>query len=569
MDRLLISVEAGLYIVAIVVALMLRFANLGYWPLLSAEVTEAWPAWSFLHGGRLESFNYSPLLFGVNLFNFMAFGASDAMARLLPALAGTVIVILPYLLRDRLGRCGAIAASLLLALSPSFVYFSRTVSGTVLVAASVLIFLVAAHRYVTTRQKGHIYLGGIALALGLMSAATIYTVLVAGLIFGGYLWLRNRRHLGDVELQQLQVAWQDLKAGKEWRAALGLGVALIVLISTVLLWHWSGLQATLNLLGRWLHNLTTPDGITRWSYYLRALLVYETLPLFVGLAGIVLALRRGAFLGIFATIWFIVALVLGSVAGTRPAELMPIIVLPLILLAAQAADALISTTPWVEIDSANVLFVIIFVVLSSFIYLQLTAFTVQGETAYLRLAVVSIGILLLSFAIFWYWAGTAQALPIAAATLLAILLATTIHSTMELNAYNARDPRELLAQQAVSIDLRHLRPFLIDLSERTSERERMPIMIERALHPLLSWYTRDFGPVRLVNAVPPAPQERVVITLAQGAAEGPAGFVGQRFRVWTTVETAHLGWGDWLKWYLHRFKIGTETSQQIEVWFRP
>lgn len=568
MDRLLISIEAGLYIVAVIAALLLRFASLGYWPLLSTEATEAWAAWKLLQGGAPESLNYSPLLFGLNLLDFMAFGASDAMARFWPALVGAVIVILPYLLRDRLGRCGAIAASFLLALSPSFVYFSRTVSGTVLVAASVLTFLVAAHRYVATRQKGHIYLGGIALALGLMSAATIYTMLVAALIFGGYLWLRNRRDPGDTELQQLQAAWHDLKAGKEWRAALGLGATLIVLISTALLWHWSGLQATLNLLGRWLQNLATPDGITSWSYYLRALLVYETLPLLVGVAGIVVALRRGTLLGAFATIWFVVAFVLGSAAGTRPAELMPIIVLPLILLAAQAINALIETTPWAEIDSANALFVIIVAVLSAFIYLQLAAFTVQGETAYLRLGVVSIGILLLSFAVFWYWTGTVQALPVAAITLIVILLLLTVHSTMELNAYNARDPRELLVQRSVSVDLRQLRPLLVDLSERTAERERMPILLERALHPLLSWYTRDFGPVRLVNAVPDVPEERVVIKLARGE-EGPTGFVGQRFRIWATVETAHLGWGDWLKWYMHRLKIGTETSQQIEVWFRP
>jgi len=331
---------------------------------------------------------------------------------------------------------------------------------------------------------------------------------------------------------------------------------------------WGRPPGEADLLGRWLQNLTTPDGITSWSYYLRALLVYETLPLLVGLAGIVVALRRDMLLGIFATIWFVVALVLGSVAGTRPAELMPIIVLPLILLAAEAADTLIRTTSWAKIDSANVLFAIIVAVLSAFIYLQLAAFTVQGETAYLRLGVVSIGILLLSFAIFWYWTGTAQALPVAATTLIAILLALTIHSTMELNAYNARDPRELLAQQPVSVDLRQLRPFLVDLSERTAERERMPILLERALHPLLSWYTRDFGPVRLVNAVSDAPKEQVVIKLARGE-QGPAGYVGQRFRVWTTVETSQLGWGDWLKWYMHRLKIGTETGQQIEVWFRP
>ncbi len=50
---------------------------------------------------------------------------NDATARILPALFGIGIVALPLGLRRQLGRVGVLVAGLLLAVSPSFVYFSR------------------------------------------------------------------------------------------------------------------------------------------------------------------------------------------------------------------------------------------------------------------------------------------------------------------------------------------------------------------------------------------------------------------------------------------------------------
>jgi predicted membrane-bound mannosyltransferase len=122
-----LTMEVALYILIGMMAAGLRFYALGAQPLQENEATQALAGPRFLGFGNWELGidMYSPLLFLGNLFCFALLGASEAMARLVPALSGTLLAILPYFLRRRLGRSGALAASVLLALSPSTLFFSR------------------------------------------------------------------------------------------------------------------------------------------------------------------------------------------------------------------------------------------------------------------------------------------------------------------------------------------------------------------------------------------------------------------------------------------------------------
>ena len=570
MQWLLLSGESLLYVVILLAAAALRLAQLGYWPLLWSEATQAWGPWRLIQGGRPETLDYSPLLFSGNLFNFALFGASDAGARLWPALFGTLLVLLPYLLRDRLGRWGALAASLLLALSPSLLYFSRTLDGSIVAAAAALGLLVAIKGYVESRRREYVYGGAVALALGLMSGATFYTFLVALLGFTAYLALTARRGAESEERDALGAAWRELSGDKKLcLKAGGLVVGLVALVGSALFLNPSGIQATLNVLGEWLR-LFSAGGGAAWYHYLILLATYETLPLLAGLFWLFFSLRKGDLLSTFLSVWFVLALLLHSIAGVRPANVLPIILLPLILLAAQAINRLIEKIHEAEIEAPNWLFVVLTALLLAFLYLQLAGLTVGGDTAYLRLAIVTAGVILLSFAIFWYWIGAEQAMPIGATTILGLLFLLFVHSTMELNYYTARDPREPLNGTVTSVDIGNVQPFLEDLSSRLEgDRTVMPILVEKSLHPLLSWYSRDFRTVGLVGGIPDAPEARAVIATAQEEEAGPKGFVGQPFRLRDRVDTQGLAWGDWLKWYLKRYEIGVKSSDNIEIWVKP
>ena len=567
---LLISVEAACYIGILAVAAALRFGSLGRWPLSQGEAAQAWGAWQLLHGAGPSSLDYAPLLFNLNLLNLFAFGGSDAIVRFWPALVGTLLPLLPYFLRDRLGRVGALVAALLLAISPTLVYFSRSLDGHILAALSALALVVAISSYLAERRPAAVGWGATALAAGLLSEYSFYTFLLALALWAAWAAWRGR---ADAESPWAEVrgAWNELVADQAWLRVGGAIVgAAVALVASALLLNPGGWQATLNVLGRWFGQFAASGDGTNLSYYARVLVAYETLPLLVGLVGLGLGLRRQDWLGVLLAIWFIVALVVHSVAGSRPSGAVVILVLPLILLAGRAVENLVATIRASEIDAQGWLFLGLGAVLFAYLYLQLVAFTFAGEKAYQTLAIVSVGVLVVCFAAFWYWMGATSSLSVGAVTFLMLLLALSVHTTWQLNLYRGRDARELVVRRTTSVDILNLAPFLEDLSSRwTRAPHVMAVLIEEDLQPVVSWYMRDFRDMRFTNAMPDAPQELAVIAMAQEGREGPGQYVAQRFRLYESAQTAGLGWGDWAKWYLRRYEIGSLESVKIEVWVKP
>ena len=114
-----LTVERAAYAVIGLLAAAVRLWQLGLRPLAETEAAQALAAFRFTQGmGQAVPAGTVPALFTGNAVAFTLFGSSDGLARWLPALAGLALVLLPYWLRHRLGRGGALAASLLLALSP-------------------------------------------------------------------------------------------------------------------------------------------------------------------------------------------------------------------------------------------------------------------------------------------------------------------------------------------------------------------------------------------------------------------------------------------------------------------
>src|SRR5512137_759420 len=133
---LTITLEVLLYAAITGVAAVLRLWNLEASPLSAREAAQAVAAFN---GAPLPA-GGSPLLFGVNQLLFGLFGATvnDSGVRLAAALIGTIMVLLPYLFRSAIGRYGALAAALMLAISPTMVAASRSLDGSIVVAACAL-----------------------------------------------------------------------------------------------------------------------------------------------------------------------------------------------------------------------------------------------------------------------------------------------------------------------------------------------------------------------------------------------------------------------------------------------
>ncbi|MBI2866206.1 MAG: TIGR03663 family protein, partial [Chloroflexi bacterium] len=192
--------EVSAYILIVLVAAALRLWDLGGRAFQYDESLHAWSAWNIY---RHWSYQHSPMMHGPFQFYgtalmFFLFGDSDFAARLLYALFGTALVGMPFLLRRELGRGGALCASVLIAISPMLLYYSRFARNEALISVWNLSLAICLWRYLEERRPRYLYLGALFLSLAFATKETAYiTTAIFGsflLLMGGWDLLRWVRH---------------------------------------------------------------------------------------------------------------------------------------------------------------------------------------------------------------------------------------------------------------------------------------------------------------------------------------------------------------------------------------
>jgi uncharacterized protein (TIGR03663 family) len=203
-ERWLTTIAFG---AVILLGAVLRFWNLGYKPLHHDESMHAYyslqlmfdlESWSKCFTHVYVCYQYDPVLHGPFQFHAIAFvywisqlvgvpghGANSTTVRIAAATLGTLIVALPYLLRDYLGKIGAWLACFLLAVSPSMVYYSRFAREDIYMACFTILLVVAVARYLRERKMRWLVLAAAAFSLSYATKeATFLTVGVFGSFFG-------------------------------------------------------------------------------------------------------------------------------------------------------------------------------------------------------------------------------------------------------------------------------------------------------------------------------------------------------------------------------------------------
>ena len=166
------------YLGLMAVAAAMRLWDLGLRAMHHDESLHAYYAWN-LYGGN--GYQHNPMMHGpfqmeATAAAFFIFGDSDFTARLLYAIAGTVLVGLPYFLRARLGNLGALFVSTMLAFSPAVLYFSRFARNDILIAVWTLGLVVCMWRYIDEGRHRYLYMAAAVLALAFATKETAYIV---------------------------------------------------------------------------------------------------------------------------------------------------------------------------------------------------------------------------------------------------------------------------------------------------------------------------------------------------------------------------------------------------------
>ncbi len=180
------SVETALIILLIALAALTRFYDLGARVMSHDEINHVALAYEFSQGG---GYQYSPVTHGPLQFHLLALsyfllGDNDFTSRLPAAcfsVASVAFVLLAY--RRYLGRLGALAAGLLLIISPYMLFYGRYARNEAFIIFWGLLTLYAILRYLESGERKMLFLFTLANALHFVDKATSYIYVALQMLF--------------------------------------------------------------------------------------------------------------------------------------------------------------------------------------------------------------------------------------------------------------------------------------------------------------------------------------------------------------------------------------------------
>ena len=166
------------YGLLIIIGAIMRLWDLGSRAMHHDESLHALYSWNFAEG---RGYAHDPMMHGpfqmeATAAVFYVFGDGEFTARLLYAVAGTVLIGLPFFLRYRLGRIGALLVSVMLTFSPAMLYFSRFARNDILMSVWVLGLVVAMWRYLDSGRSRYLYAASGLLALAFATKENAYFI---------------------------------------------------------------------------------------------------------------------------------------------------------------------------------------------------------------------------------------------------------------------------------------------------------------------------------------------------------------------------------------------------------
>ena len=246
--------EAAGYGGLLLTAAFMRLWDLGSRAMHHDESLHAFYSWELSKGLGFQHtpMMHGPFQFDANAAIFFLLGDGEVTARLLYALMGTALVALPFFLRSRLGRPGALLTATLLTFSPAMLYFSRFARNDILMAAWTLGIVISMWRFIDEGKNRYLYLSSGLLALALATKETSFMMIaILALFLMAFIaprnWAEIRRRI-DLREVSPPVALIRLASGARSALDRGFDLALVsrptaflILMATLSLPQWSAM----------------------------------------------------------------------------------------------------------------------------------------------------------------------------------------------------------------------------------------------------------------------------------------------------------------------------------------
>jgi hypothetical protein len=587
------TLEHAFYILALALAVGLRFLHLDKLPLSNYEADWALQALHVAQGLQ-PAIGSNPAYVHLTAIFFFMFGATDFLARLMPALAGTALVMAPWLLRNRIGRIPALVLAFGLALDPGLVAMSRLAGGPVL---AITFLALAGLLWLDQRRIAAAIFAGLALLsgpsvwfglLGLALTWAFTTVLKRGAsvqvqedIEDGVLDGENEgmatvpapdhiepvpdTHTEPVEPApaepQRRFRWQDHRDALIW----GMGTLLVV--GSLFLLSPKGLPAFVMSFVESLRGWWTLSGVPLWQPLL-ALPAYEILPLGFGLAGAVRGTLKRDPVSIFLGIWALVALVLallypGKQTGDLIWALLPLWTLTAIELGHHFDFEGVSR--W---ELAGLMSVIISLLVFGWLNLAgVTSMNLGSEQARMRLYLLAAVLVLIGLSILLVRVGWSEKVARLGGVWSAVLTLTAFTLAMSTGAAGVREP--------LTVELWQPEPrtgrvdVLLKVANQISDlnagyNAQLPLTVLGVDSPALQWLFRGWQ-VQYVGALAPDSKPELVISSIDKLSLA-ADYRGEPIPLTEVADWDHATSSGWLKWFVYRQM--PILRQDVILWVR-
>jgi hypothetical protein len=572
-----LSTDTILYLGAALLALSIRLLNLGKAPLSDAEAGWALQALDVARGNS-PIIGAQPAYVLFTGLLFAIFKETNALARLVSALAGSSLVLLPFILSGNFNLSGRLRlAGIILAfgfaLDPGLVAASRSAGSLIPAVAFTLLALALFLRH-------KVVASGILMGLALLSGPGILQ---------GFTGMVLAYAVSTVIVHRSKVNFTGLlgEPAESYRSRVKIFAATTLITvgccGTLFLAFPQGLAGFGQMIPAYLQGWVTPSDVPSLRLPV-SLLFYQPLVVLFGILGVITSwlpafpqTEEGSIgkdgikkLGQASSLWLAAALILNMLYPGRVMEDQLWVLVPFWVLAA------IELSRYLELDLDEIFLpsaiglaalMTIFFIMIWYNLLRLSIY--QANLTYYLILIGSIFLMAVIISILvaagWSTHTALQGLVWGISLVLGIY---TVFQTWGLSQLRTNSPRELWHYGPAISQADLLNQTLVDLSTwDTGLRHELDITVTADL-PSLRWALREFPHVHFKNVLDEQELSPVIITPGEQTSPSlVASYRGQDF-IWQI----NAGWsgvipsGNLVRWIA--FREAPEIHQRIILWGR-
>lgn len=614
-----IPLEFTAYVVLILFALVLRVADLDIVPMSDTEAIQALPAYQVVnpHTPAESQPAQSPIVFWLQMASFALLGGDELASRLPGVIGGIVLILMPLLFRQRIGRERTFALSLLLALNPIAFAAARFADPAIWTIVFAMGLLWAVWRYWDSRRVADaliatILLGGLAFLSE--SGGLIFALILTLSGFITVWWtVLSAPEEQDTPGDEIWMAAQNFVKELPYQRILLVLALTVVLGSTFFLTYPVALNTVAEVVRGAFVGLIQPyQAETPPIMAILTLFVYDLLLVVLAvIAAVVLIVNRAAqftdrFAIVCAGVAFVVMLIY---RGSHPAYALYIAV-PMIWLVARLireltvnyAPVLFSYDGYQFVEDTDaywwVKWLLGLIVLGLFVMLAVhwleigrgllqlpseNILAALGEARFVtfKASLIWFVISILFMAVGYFLAasvwGHINSLQGFGLGLVLFMLGTGIGTGWNTAVEQATNPAEIWHGTTITDDAYLLRDTLLEIADRNTAgfpNINLTILRDEAAgitdDSALAWLLRDFQNAKFVDTLDSVQRNEIILMpVTEEDPDLGGSYVGQRFVIRQKWSLGSIDLGDWISWLGQRRIQNVEIPQDATVlWLR-